>query len=318
MKTYELLESVSVGNGLIPGGAKDWMQKFGATKDDIKKAMLAARQLPSYKELLTYTKENTSPVQERNGTISFASRTRVELDDLPSDPNAYPNAAWRRAHGWNKTYVHFYGQVRTGTNRSEYNSPVKSIPPKIYPGDPVKTITKAYDNGFKVILNRFKHKRTKVPFDIIRDDIRKYLTSHGVSNLYMAQGGMFELLVLPTNVISLHDKLFGYRVGRDEELFTDMTDDPEIQQRMRDRLRRQHSSKVENLGNSNYLIDKAAEALKDYTTYKIKVEEISLEDYLKKETAHHDYKRVNPLIAEKIKMLVIDIDEDPSDPKFDF
>lgn len=313
MKVSQLFESVALGAGLIGGGMNKWKERWGATDADIQTAMRQARELPSYKELLKYTEETTSKKQARNGTIAFKSFRHATKKAYP-----YGNRPDSWKHGWNQTYVHFYGQVRTGTEGATYNSPVKSIPPRVYDGDPVRTIVGAYNNGFKVILNRFKHKRTTLPAEIVRRELTRWLQSKVDQTFTMVfDTGHRNFLIMPQNLFALSKELFKGDANRKVNFMADLIDDDNvgtsIRDNLMDRLRRKHEKALSTVGDKNdFMVHVANLINKEYKEYDVHAKAMLLSEYQDKyKMFDGDWDGVHKVIAEKV--MVVDVRNNADD-----
>jgi hypothetical protein len=294
---------------------KAWMKKFGATKGDIKEAMKIARELPSYHKLLTVTRENTTPHQEENGTISFVSASKILA------PNGLK---------WDRTYVHFYGQVRTGVDGGSYNSPVKMDgDPEIIENNPVQTIVNAYDKGFKKIFEVFKKMKTRIAPEVVMNSIssmlgkrfdyarfrgsktdREYtgyeVTSYTTKNF---PDGLPHLIVLPPHTYDTYKTLF--KGGQSpESFFSALTDDDDFTDNLKQHEKERVEKLLKSVGSHNTSIDRAEKDLKNYyKKFDIHVKVCSLEDVRERlrKNASHVITGFNMDFCRKIKVLDITI-----------
>ena len=310
MKVSDLLESVSIGAGLIPGGMKEWKERFGATDADIQAAMVKARELPTYKELIKHTPEITTPRQQRNGTIAFKSFRHATNKVVRANGYEY--------RGWGQTYVHFYGQVRTGRDGADYNAPIKSIPPRIFPDDPVKTIVGAYNNGFKVMLNRYKHKRTKLPSDYVKSDLQKFLNAKlNIPVRMIYDGGNRNFLIFAKDMFKMTQEIFKGDANRKVNFMADLIDDDSVGADLRDsllnRLRRKHAKQLETADDRNDDMVALAKLINtEYKTYDVHAEAMLMSEYQDKyKMFTDDWGGVHRIIAEKV--MVVDVRNNTDD-----
>lgn len=135
MKTAELFEAnrptYDKEAKVVLGSTKEWMDRLGATKDDIKAAHGKAKGLPSYKALIDAgMKDITSDKTASNGSFHFEK----------------PDAKAGRG-GPEKYMVYATGQIRSQSN----DAPTRLASPKPHGklGDPVQSITMFFDSAFK-------------------------------------------------------------------------------------------------------------------------------------------------------------------------
>lgn len=128
----------------IQGTVKDWMARLNATPDDIKKAMAAAQDLPSYKALTDVVGATTKPGEAKNGTFSFYH---------PSDKA-------------NRYMIYANGQLRMASPDSWDGKTMKptrltSPKPHLKAGDVVGSLTRIYDGAFKELAKKAKTAKEK-------------------------------------------------------------------------------------------------------------------------------------------------------------
>lgn len=133
---------------VVLGATKDWMQRLGATKDDIKAAHTKAKSLPSYKALIDAgMKDITSDKTASNGTFNF------------SKPNARTERNWKPGSTpqTEKYMVYATGQIRSQST----DAPTRLASPKPHGklGDPVQSIVMFYDSAFKSLLKTAERRK---------------------------------------------------------------------------------------------------------------------------------------------------------------
>lgn len=136
--------------GFVMGPVTDWLEAIGGTSDDVSKAFSQAKDLDSFKELTSLVKFKSTEKQVKNGTFTF---------DLPN--NVVPD------HLKDVTYytVSPFGQIRSrqsdGSFGSSSHTRMKSEKPSVVPGNPVASLVKNYDKGFKELVKKIKNKLEK-------------------------------------------------------------------------------------------------------------------------------------------------------------
>ena len=131
---------------LIVGTVQDWLARLKVEPEHIKQAMELAKDLPSYKDLVSTVKDITSTSEAKNGTFSFKR------------PSLHSAAA--------KYHVHANGLIR----QSDFNEftgvrmPTRMTSPKphIVAGDPVKSLVAIYNTAFKALAEKAKKAHDKV------------------------------------------------------------------------------------------------------------------------------------------------------------
>lgn len=282
MKTFELFEDT--GGKLLSGGLAHWRKKLGVTRDDIKQAMEKARQLDSYQRLIKYAPENTTKRQKAFGTISF-------------------DASIKGASSFTNTYVHFYGQVRSGNDDRSRNAPLVSKEPQIIPGDPVQTVLNAYDNGFKTILKSINIMRRRNAPELARKDVIDILRDAGISDVKVGTVAKEEIdfsdpnwwrardtdrkkikrgkpgvLVVPSEAYKVYDELYS-RKQKPEEFLADITDDPKIREKLLSRLNKKSKEEwLDGLSASDRNMRAVADVLRNQTKFDLDVRLMKMSD----------------------------------------
>jgi hypothetical protein len=120
----------------ILGTVKDWMERLGATPEDIEAAVAEAKNLSSFKALSEF--EYSTAAEQKNGTFSFKKPNRDESRD-------------------EKYIVYANGQIRSSTKGfTSTHRPTRLAAPKprLVAGSAVKSLVKIYDGAFKELAKK--------------------------------------------------------------------------------------------------------------------------------------------------------------------
>jgi hypothetical protein len=83
--TWHITRGGKAGLGEIHGTVGEWLDRMGATRDDIAPALAEVRRSPEYHELTTLGfHEITNAAEEKNGTLHFKGHVGSFMDDVPA------------------------------------------------------------------------------------------------------------------------------------------------------------------------------------------------------------------------------------------
>jgi hypothetical protein len=124
----------------VVGAVKDWVERIGASPEDLAAAYLEAKKLPSYKALTKIAPDISNAREAKNGTFSFKHPSKAAHSEAP------------------KYNVRASGQIR-GSDAGSYYSPgtrpthrLASPKPRLVAGNPVKSLVLVYDGAFKELV----------------------------------------------------------------------------------------------------------------------------------------------------------------------
>lgn len=122
---------------IVLGRVTDWLARIGASKDDIKAALVQAKELDSYKAVAALATDTSSAAELKNGTFSFK----------------HPGGTLRTAPRY---HVYANGQIRMSTLNFGERVPTRLVSPKprLIAGNVIGSLVKIYDGAFKELAKK--------------------------------------------------------------------------------------------------------------------------------------------------------------------
>src|SRR5271154_2796088 len=194
--------SYNSDTGHMAGHQRDWLKLGGADMEDVKKAIEIIKTSDVFKKAAKFgLKYEGKPTRERLGSLYFARQMPLKKFGLGNTKNPIIKSALKAMKSGNmqlarqivdaarlddhdfpelkaiekslgdepsgNSYYIVYpnGQVRVSSDGAHYYSLIKSLKPRMVPGDPVKSIVKTYIGGIERMIEVWqKSKERKDPY----------------------------------------------------------------------------------------------------------------------------------------------------------